>query len=161
MDEQEDDVRAVPRRGRRWSVIAGAALAVGGVVAGVAAASAERSEPDPAVEQDARLVDLEAVDIPAELRVPVEDSRNPGAEVPIGWADRRLVLPKGEDHELARQWCAKPAPVVDERGEVVGFMFDGYGFVDREEALADGFSIRERQEQGSQEAGSRTCPSDR
>lgn len=159
MDDQMKMGRRSSRSTRRWALVAGA-LSVGTLAVGVAAASADRPEREVTVEQDARLVRLDRVDIPAEFRTPVEDWRDPGAKVPVGWVDQRLVLPRAEDSELAREWCAKPAPVVDEGGRVVGFMFDAYGFVARDEALAEGFSIRALLDEVSDdEAVARTCPS--
>ena len=144
-----------PRSKVRLGVIGMAvlgAIALGGGLAAAATTGGTSAEPEQSARHDLR----ERVEIPVEFRIPVGDSRatGPAADVVVGYVDTRIVLPT--ETKVAKEYCTKPAPVVNAAGTVVGYFFRDYGFVRKDDARAPGFSIRAERER---QAGTKDLPS--
>ena len=58
---------------------------------------------------------------------------------PIGWADKSALVPPSAnaafDPKTEQAWWDKLVPVHDDKGTLIGYYLNGYGFIDR--ALAE------------------------
>ena len=115
-----------------------AVFAAGYAVTGAGAASAptDRRRPTRSVPLRSRLLAARH-DFYAKLpdRIGIVD----GKGNPIGWADKSALEPPSAnaafDPKTEQVWWDKLVPVHDDKGTLIGYYLNGYGFIDR--ALAE------------------------